>query len=137
MSERVFIDTNVFVYADDADAPAKQERAQQIILQALKSGTGVTSTQVLQEYFSVVTRKLGIPAEIAQQKVQLMATLSVISIDVSHIIEGIKLHRLYSLSFWDALVIQAARLGGCKEVLTEDMQTGQLIETVRVRNPFL
>lgn len=137
MSERVFLDTNVFVYADDADAGDKQARAQQIIVEAVQNGTGVASTQVLQEYFSVATRKLGIPAEVAQQKVQLIATMTIIAIDVSAIVESIKLHRLYSLSFWDALIIQAARLGACKEVLTEDMQSGQVVENVRIRNPFL
>ena len=137
MSERVFLDTNVFVYADDADAGDKQARAQQIIVEAVQNGTGVASTQVLQEYFSVATRKLGIPAEVAQQKVQLIATMTIIAIDVSAIVESIKLHRLYYLSFWDALIIQAARLGACKEVLTEDMQSGQVVENVRIRNPFL
>jgi len=137
LSERVFLDTNVFVYADDADAGEKQQQAQQVILQAVQTGTAVTSTQVLQEYFSVATRKLRIPPDVAQQKVHLMASMSVIAIDVAHIIEAIKLHRLYSLSFWDALIIQAARVGDCKEVLTEDMQAGQVVENVLLRNPFL
>jgi len=85
---RVFLDTNILIYADDADAGTKRDRAQQIIEAALNNGNGVLSTQVLQEYFVVATKKLGLPAEIAQQKVEILATLNVIVVDVEHVVEA-------------------------------------------------
>jgi predicted nucleic acid-binding protein len=136
VSGRVFIDTNILVYADDADAGSKQGQAQAIVTEALGNGLGVLSTQVLQEYFAVATRKLKVPADITQRKVELLSNLPVIVIDVVHIIEAIKLHRLYSLSFWDALIVQAARIAGCSRILSEDMQSSQTIEGVTIVNPF-
>lgn len=84
----------------------------------------------------MATRKLRIPAEAAQRKVELLSQLTVVIIDVVQVLEAIKLHRLYSLSFWDALVLQSARTAGCVELLTEDLQSGQRIEGVEVVNPF-
>lgn len=136
MNGRIFIDTNILIYADDADSGLKQGIAQAIIAGALQSGVGVISTQVLQEYFAVATRKLHVPPDMAQRKVELLANLAVVAIDVAHIIDAIKLHRLYALSFCDALVVQAARLGGCSRLLSEDMQSGQTIEGVTIENPF-
>jgi predicted nucleic acid-binding protein len=133
---RAFLDTNVLVYADDADAGAKRAKAQALILGALTNGDAVISTQVLQEYFAVTTRKLSVAAEAAQKKVELLTALVAVTIDADHIIEGIKLHRLYSLSFWDALIVHAARRAGCDRLMTEDLQSGQRIEGIEIVNPF-
>jgi predicted nucleic acid-binding protein len=134
---RVFFDTNILIYADDADAGAKREQAQQIIEAALNNGNGVLSTQVLQEYFVVATRKLGLPAEIAQKKVEILATMTVIAVEVGHVVEAIKLHRLYGFSFWDCLILYCAKVAGCPRLLSEDLQHGRAIEGVTVENPFL
>lgn len=136
MKGRVFFDTNILIYADDADAGAKRDRAQQVIEAALNNGNGVLSTQVLQEYFVVATRKLGLPAEIAQKKVEILATMNVIAIDVEHVVEAIKLQRLYGFSFWDCLVLHCAKVAGCPRLLTEDLQPGRSIEGVAIENPF-
>jgi predicted nucleic acid-binding protein len=133
---RAFLDTNVLAYADDADAGPKRSKAQALVTAALRSGDGVISTQVLQEYFSVATRKLGIAADVAQRRVEILGALVAVTIDVEHIVESIKLHRLYSLSFWDALVVHAAKRAGCDRVLTEDMQDGQRLEGLVIENPF-
>lgn len=100
MKGRVFFDTNILVYADDTDAGSNRERAQQVIESAPSNGNGVLSTQVLQEYFVVATRKLGLSGEIVQKKVEIVATMAVIVVDVERIVEAIKLHRLYRFSFW-------------------------------------
>jgi predicted nucleic acid-binding protein len=134
---RVFLDTNILVYADDADAGPKRDRAQQVIEAALSNGNGVLSTQVLQEYFVVATRKLQTPAEIAQHKVEILAAMNVISVDVEHIVEAIKLHRLYGFSFWDSLILQCAKAAGCSRLLSEDLQNGRMIEGVTIENPFV
>jgi len=110
---RAFLDTNILVYADDADAGRKRTKAQSLVLGAPTNGDAVISTQVLQEYFAVVTRKLSVPAEAAQKKVEVLAALVAVTIDAEHIVDSIKLHRLYGLSFWHALIVQAARPAGC------------------------
>jgi predicted nucleic acid-binding protein len=132
---RVFFDTNILIYADDADA--KRDRAQQVIEAALSNGNGVLSTQVLQEYFVVATRKLGLSAEIAQKKVEILATMTVIAIDVEHVVEAIKLHRLYGFSPWDCLILHYAKAAGCPRLLSEDLQPGRSIEGVTIENPLV
>jgi predicted nucleic acid-binding protein len=134
---RVFFDTNILIHADDADAGAKRERAQQVIEAALGNGNGVLSTQVLQEYFVVATKKLGLSAEIAQKKVEILATMTVIAVDVEHVVEAIKLHRLYGFSFWDCLILHCAKAAGCPRLLSEGMQHGRCIEGVTIENPFV
>ena len=137
MKGRVFLDTNILIYADDADAGAKRDRAQQVVEAALNNGNGVLSTQVLQEYFVVATRKLGLPAEIAHQKIEILATIPVIAVDVEHIVEAIKLHRLYGYSFWDCLILHCAKAAGCPRLLSVDLQHGRRIEGVTIENPFV
>lgn len=136
MAERVFIDTNVFLYADDLDAGAKRERAQEILHRAFTDGNGVISTQVLQEFFVGSTRKLGVPSEIARRKVELLARLDVVTIQPTLILDAIDLHRLHALSFWDALILRAASSSGCRRLLTEDLQSGRTIAGVHIENPF-
>ena len=136
MSERVFLDTNLLVYADDADAGDKQRAARKQIRSAIVERTGVISTQVLQEYFSVATRKLGISPAAARRRVELLSVLDVVRIEVTTILGAIDLHRLHSLSFWDALIVRAASLAGCTRIVSEDLQTGSTIDGVRIEDPF-
>lgn len=137
MAERVFIDTNVLLYADDLDAGEKQTKAQEILHRVYVDGIGVISTQVLQEFFVASTRKLGVPADIARRKVELLARLDVVSMQPSLILDAIDLHRLHSLSFWDALILRAAAASGCRRLLTEDLQSGRTIAGVQIENPFV
>ena len=136
MNERVFLDTNVLVYADDLDAGDKRDRARELLRTALTGGTGVISTQVLQEFFSVTTRKLGVDPAVARRKVELLAAMDVVRVDVDLILGAIDLHRLHALSFWDALVVRSAVAAGCGRLLSEDMQDGQVFDGVRIENPF-
>jgi len=134
---RIFFDTNVLVYADDRGAGKKTFVAQALIADALRANRGVVSTQVLQEFFVITTRKLGVPAEAARRKVELLAGFDVVVVQLELILGGIDLHRLHGLSFWDALVVRAASTAGCARLLTEDLQHGQVIDGVRVENPFV
>lgn len=136
MSGRSFLDTNVLAYTDDHDAPRKQAIALELIERARRDASGVLSTQVLQEYFVAATRKLGVPARIARRKVELFARLQLVRLDLDHVLGAIDLHRLHSLSFWDALVLRAAADAGCRSLYTEDLQPGLRIEGVEVVNPF-
>jgi predicted nucleic acid-binding protein len=136
LAERVFVDTNVLLYADDLDAGLKRDRAQAIIHQLFIDGNGVVSTQVLQEFFVAATRKLGVAPEIARRKVELLGRLDVVTIKPFLILEAIDLHRLHALSLWDALIVEAAAASGCRRLLTEDLQSGSNIAGVQIENPF-
>jgi predicted nucleic acid-binding protein len=137
MTERVFLDTNVLVYADDLDAGEKRSVAQSILKQALVERSGVLSTQVLQEFFVVATRKLGVDAETTKRKVELLSSLDVVQVDVAEILAAIDLHRLHSISLWDALIVRCAATGGCTRLLSEDLQHGRTLAGVKIQNPFL
>jgi predicted nucleic acid-binding protein len=136
MPARSFFDTNVLIYADDKANPAKQRRALDLITEHRRGRTGVVSQQVLQEYFVTVTRKLRVDAAIARRKVELLAEFDVAAPDVTDILAAIDLHRLHSFSFWDALILRAAKQSGCTVLLSEDMQHSREIDGVRIENPF-
>ncbi|MDX1997395.1 MAG: PIN domain-containing protein [Thermoanaerobaculia bacterium] len=136
MSDRSFFDTNVLVYTDDASSPAKKQRALELLEEERRSGTGVLSTQVLVEYFSAATRKLGVDPRIASRKVELFARFQVVLLDVELIQRAIELHRLHSISICDALVVRAAQAARCRVLYTENLQTGWRPEGLAVVNPF-
>jgi len=92
--------------------------------------------QVLQEYFVTVTRKLRVDAAIARRKVELLAEFDVVAPEVGDILAAIDLHRLHGFSFWDALVVCAARQSGCTVLFSEDMQDRREIDGLRIVNPF-
>ena len=100
-------------------------------------GSGVISLQVLQEYFVTATRKYGVSPGDARQKVELFAEFDLIEPELSDIFAAIDLHRLRHFSYWDALIVHTAKRAGCQVLLSEDMQHGQVIDGVRIVNPFL
>ncbi|HUP22615.1 MAG TPA: PIN domain-containing protein [Thermoanaerobaculia bacterium] len=133
---RRFLDTNVLVYADDLDAGTKRERARGLLDEALASGEGVVSTQVLQEFFVISTGKLGVEPALARRKVELLAEMDLVRVDLDLILAAIDLSRLHSFSFWDALIVRAAAAAGCGLLLSEDLQHGQVVDGVRIEDPF-
>jgi predicted nucleic acid-binding protein len=135
MSARSFFDTNVLVYSDDKSSPAKQRRALELVSEHRRTGTGVVSMQVLQEYFVTVTRKLQVDARIARRKVELLAEFDVAAPDVPDILAAIDLHRLHGFSFWDALILRSAMEAGCRVLLSEDLQARE-VDGIRIVNPF-
>jgi predicted nucleic acid-binding protein len=108
----------------------------ELVAEHRRGGTGVVSMQVLQEYFVTVTGKLGVDARTARRKVELLAEFDVATPGVADILAAIDLHRLHGFSFWDALVLRAAKQAGCGVVLSEDMQDAREVDGVRVVNPF-
>jgi predicted nucleic acid-binding protein len=136
MSDRSFLDTNVLVYTDDRADLKKHRRALELVAEHRTAGTGVVSLQVLQEYFVTITRKLRVDVQVARRKVELLAEFDVARPEVGDVLASIDLHRLYGLSFWDALVLRTAKQSGCKVLFSEDMQTQREIEGVRIENPF-
>ena len=137
MSDRSFFDTNVLVYSDDKAVLAKQRRAIELVAEHRRAGTGVLSSQVLQEYFVTVTRKLHIDAKIARRKVELLAEFDLVVPGIDDILAAIDLHRLHGFSFWDALVLRAAKESACTILYSEDLQPGRVIDGVQIVNPFV
>lgn len=136
MSERLFLDTNILLYADDEDSGAKRDRAREVIASAFEAGSGVVSTQVLQEYFVNATRKLRLDPAKAEARVESYVGFEVIVVRVEHILQAITLHRVRALSFWDALIVTCAAESGCARLLTEDLQAGSRLAGVLIENPF-
>ena len=136
MNARSFFDTNILVYADDQRAGAKQNRALDLVDRHRRDGTGVVSLQVLQEYFVTVTQKLKVDSTVARRKVEILSEFDVVAPEVADILAAIDLHRLHGFSFWDALVVRAAKQAGCRVLLSEDFQDGREIDGVRILNPF-
>ncbi len=136
MSARSFLDTNILVYTDDKAAPAKQRRALELVAEHRRAGTGVLSLQVLQEYFVTVTRKLRVDAAVARRKIELLSEFEVLTPDVADVLAAIDLHRLHGFSFWNALVVRAAKQSGCAVLLSEDLQDTRTIDGVQIVNPF-
>ncbi len=138
MNRLAFFDTNILVYADDDSVSQKQARAIQLVTEHRRSGLLVVSVQVMQEYFATATRKLGVAPELAQRKVEILARGLVVRLEPEDVAAAIELHRLTrGLSFWDALIVHAARLAGAATLYSEDFQHGATLAGVRVLNPFL
>jgi predicted nucleic acid-binding protein len=136
MPDRVFLDANIFVYAQDAGAAEKQRKSREIIAQIADSGDGIVSTQVMQEFFVAATRKLGVAPLAAKGVLKTFNVFEIIQVSTALIHEAIDCSILNQLSFWDSLILAAASSAGCKTVLSEDLNSGQTILGVKVQNPF-
>jgi predicted nucleic acid-binding protein len=136
MTGPFFVDTNVLVYADDARDPAKQATARDLLRGLLGERSGKLSLQVLQEFFAAATGKLGLAAVEARRRIEIFSHLDVVRLDVDDILAAIDLHRLHELSIWDALVVRAALMSGCRTLYTEDLQDGRKFDGLRIVNPF-
>lgn len=136
-AERVFVDTNVLTYVFDDAEPVKQARARELL--ASEARELVVSTQVLQElYVSLTKGRHPIAApDIAERAVRGASGYTVVQLDVDLVLTGIDVAQKRQLSFWDALILAAAARARCGALLSEDLNTGQVIEGVRVENPFL
>ena len=138
MTARVFVDTNVLVYQFDARVPEKQLRSQAWLNHLWGEHTGLVSFQVLQEFYAIVTRKLqpGLEPEAARRVVRSLWAWQPIAIDGRLISTAWANQDRFGLSWWDALIVAAARAAGCSYLLTEDLQHNQDLDGLRVINPF-
>ena len=141
MPTRSFIDTNVLVYAEASDEPAKQRMALDLLKQLFEATSGVLSIQVLQEYCNVAIKKLKLPAAHIRAQLDLYEQFEVVQVTPAIIRAGLDLHQTRSLSFYDAIVLASAQMAGCSVLLSEDVNAGELVGWVvggvRVVNPFL
>jgi predicted nucleic acid-binding protein len=133
-----FVDTNVLAYAHDRSETGKQPVARAHLGMLWHDRTGALSTQVLQEFYVVATRKLAAPMHrtTARRIVTLYAAWPVVQVDVPLILAASELEERHALSFWDALIVEAARRSGATRLLTEDLQHGRVVGGVAVENPF-
>ena len=135
---REFVDANVLVYAFDASAGGKKAAAEGLLANLWETGRGCLSVQVLQEFFVTVTAKVTqpLPIEEAADRIREFATWRVFVPRVDDVLDAIALHKEARLSFWDAMVVRAAAETGSSILWTEDLNDGQVVHGVRVRNPF-
>lgn len=139
MTDKVFVDTNILVYAHDLDAGNKHDQAAEIVSQVWESRNGVLSTQVLQEFYVTLTRKVSstLSKLEARKLVQKYSHWHVVLNDPSIIIQASEIEESNNISFWDALIVSAAYSQNVPTILTEDLNHGQIIEGIFIRNPFI
>ena len=137
VTSKAFVDTNVFVYAQDSSNPEKREAALLLLEWLSKEGNLVISTQVLQEFANCAVKKLGLRLPETNALLDELAKLTVHSIDLSTIKDAVTIHFTYQLSFFDSLVVATAARNGCLYLYSEDLANGQTIRGVTIVNPFV
>jgi len=137
-STRVFLDTNILIYLFDSAEPSRQEQAMALFTRLAAEGRITLSTQVLQEFFAVSTKKLPTPLdpEKAITALEAFASLPVVTVTPELVLLAAQTHRSEALSFWDALIVQTALAAGADILYTEDLQDGRRFGHMRVENPF-
>jgi len=138
MNGKTFLDTNIVVYAHDRTSGEKYKIAKEIFEKLWKERRGILSTQVLQEFFYIATIKIRDPLSLlkAKEVVEKLLHWQVVVNDGRNILQAIEIHKKYKYSFWDSLIVQAAISGEAEVLLTEDLQNGQVIDSVKIVNPF-
>lgn len=140
MSARFFLDTNIFAYTFDDTAPAKARRASQLIRQAADTGNGVVSYQVVQEFFNLAFRRFQHPMNVAEAEQYLITVfrpLLAVHSSPALYVEAMRIAGRYRLSWYDCIVVAAALQSECGLLYSEDLQHGQEIEGLLIKNPFL
>ena len=134
---KIFLDSNILVYFVDEHDSKKQKIAEKLIKNSVEMKTGVLSTQSLQEFYSVVTKKSLCAKEEAKIIIEKFRnTLPITQISVQHILKAIDISIQTQFSFWDSLIISAAHSSGCVIVYSEDMSHNQIVNGVKIINPF-
>jgi predicted nucleic acid-binding protein len=135
---KMFIDTNILIYAFDVSAGKKHQVASHILSDLWNSGLGVLSTQVLQEFYVNVVQKIQKPIDqkMAKTIIRDLLKWQVVVNNGDSILDAIDISEKYGYSFWDSLIIEAALTGGVSVLLSEDLQHGQAISGVTISNPF-
>lgn len=132
-----FIDSNILVYAEASDEPGKRYTALTLLRHLKLSGKGVISTQVLQEFANAALRKMGLDANHVRKQLGAHQQFEVVHVTPTIINAAVDLHQTRSLSFYDALIVQAAITSGCDTLYSEDLNTDEVINGVKIVNPFM
>jgi predicted nucleic acid-binding protein len=137
MTDLIFVDSNVFLYATDEADPAKQQAARHWRAELWRSRRGRVNFQVLGEFFVNAVRKKAEARDEARAEVRDLLAWSPVIADAVLLEQGWKIQDRYRLSYWDALIVAAAKASACRYLLTEDLQSGQAVDGIEVVNPFL
>ncbi len=140
MSDRIFVDTNVLVYAYDRSEPEKQRRALEMLDRLAVTGAGMISTQVLSEFFVAVTQKIAAPLSVDEAYDRLknyLQSWTVVDLTGMIVLESARGVRDHQFNFWDAQIWAAARLNQASVVFSENFNVGAVTEGVRFVNPFV
>ncbi len=138
MPDKIFIDTNILVYAHDTSAGIKNTIAKNLIMELWENKTGCLSIQVMQEFYVTVTQKVPTPMDntTAIEIIRDLQYWNVHEPQVDDVINAIDIQLRYHLSFWDAMILQSALQLGCNLLWSEDLNPGQIFESVKLINPF-
>lgn len=136
---RAFVDTNVLVYLFDSEDAAKQRRARELISELAKGHALALSAQVLSEFYVTVTRKLAVPLSPvdAASALEALSVFPVVAVDGGLVRRAAARADREQLSYWDALILEAAVESGADVLLSEDLQAGDAYRDMRVENPFV
>jgi predicted nucleic acid-binding protein len=139
MSAKVFLDTNILVYAHDKAYPDKMAKAQELIFQGMRTGQAAISAQVLSEFFVTITQKAKKPMTVdrAYREIELLSSLETVEIDASMVLRAVSIKQRWQLNYWDGLIIAAAERAKCSMICSEDFSDGQRLGTITVNNPFI
>jgi predicted nucleic acid-binding protein len=133
-----FVDTNILVYAYDSTSIEKNKIASQLLLTIWENRNGCLSIQVLQEFYICITRKVSVPVDnaTASEIIRDLAVWKVHSPEANDILAAIELQQQCQISFWDAMMVWSAVAMGCKVIWSEDLNDGQIVQGVKIQNPF-
>jgi len=139
MKDKIFLDTNVIVYAHDRSSGKKNTIAMEIMEYLWDRKKGVISVQVMQEFYVCVTTKIlkPLPLKVARKILEYLLNWDLIINDEYITIKAINLQEKYRFSFWDSLIVQSAIQSQAYTLFSEDLSDGQIIENVKIVNPFV
>jgi len=140
MNDRFFLDTNIFVYSFDRSAPQKAKKAEQLIRKAMTTKKGVVSYQVVQEFFNVALKRFAHPMQLAEAEQYLTTVfrpLLGVHSSAALYAEALRISSSAGLAWYDALIVCSAIQAGCDLIYTEDLQDGQKLGSLLVKNPFI
>ena len=140
MSDKCFLDTNIFVYSFDLKSKLKQKRAKEIIDEALANHNGIISCQVIQEFMNVMTRKFASPLsnfDCQRYLAQVLSHLCEVYPTMEMYKQALTIQSETGFSFYDSLIVAAAQIGGCKVIYSEDLQHRQILSGLTIQNPFI
>lgn len=139
MRDRIFLDTNIFVYSFDRADPRKSAKAKEIIRQALAAESGVVSFQVVHEFFNVALRRFAQPMDPGDAEIYLATVfqpLLKVHSSTAIYVEALRLFRGNRISWYDSLIVAAAIRADCDRLLSEDLQHGQKFGRLQIVDPF-
>ena len=139
MSDKFFIDTNILVYAHDTEDPEKQQKAQAVIFEGIRSDKAVVSTQVISEFYVIITQKIKspLPRSKAKEETKQLAILEMVEIDLPLIFQAINYQEQWKISYWDALILASADRAQCPKIFSEDFKHQHKYGDIIVENPFM